>query len=182
VRRHLDSVLAVAATAVGDELEVELADDERSRVVVVDHRRFSSETRRNESREPRIAHRRPAREASCRRRDQAPVIDGLVLVSLLFTFRPMVRSRQWLRSRSKARGKMHGRRVLTETATEQTKLPELDPIAIEIYGWRIEQLLRAGYSDSLAQQLADSRDVDLHLACDLLARGCPEQIAYAILS
>ena len=70
------------------------------------------------------------------------------------------------------------RRTLADT-TAYT--PELDSEAIEIYGWRVEQLQRAGYSDAVAHKLADDAEVDLHLACDLLHRGCPEQTAYAIL-
>jgi hypothetical protein len=70
-------------------------------------------------------------------------------------------------------------RALAEITTQA---PELDPEAIEIYGWRVEQLQRAGYSDSVAHELADDAEVDLHLACDLLHRGCPEQTAYAILA
>jgi hypothetical protein len=58
----------------------------------------------------------------------------------------------------------------------------LDPHTIQIYAWRVEQLERAGYSRSLAHELAENADVDLHLACRLLAQGCPEPTAHAILS
>ena len=44
-----------------------------------------------------------------------------------------------------------------------------------------EQLERAGYSGAFAHMLAENCEVDLHLACDLLSRGCTEQTAYSIL-
>ena len=50
------------------------------------------------------------------------------------------------------------------------------------YEWRLEQLERAGYKGTRAQELAARVDVDLNVACDLLAQGCPEETAFAILS
>lgn len=47
--------------------------------------------------------------------------------------------------------------------------------------WRAEELRRAGYSASAASRLAARPDVDLHLAIELLGRGCPEQLALEIL-
>ena len=52
----------------------------------------------------------------------------------------------------------------------------------ETYRWRLDQLVRAGYDESRAQELAASGEVNLHVACDLLARGCPEATAFAILA
>jgi hypothetical protein len=52
----------------------------------------------------------------------------------------------------------------------------------ELYEWRLEQLVRAGYRSLHAHELASRADVDLHLACDLLERGCPEETAFAILA
>jgi hypothetical protein len=46
----------------------------------------------------------------------------------------------------------------------------------------MEQLLGAGYSHLRADALADDPGVDLHVACDLLARGCDEQVAFRILT
>jgi hypothetical protein len=71
--------------------------------------------------------------------------------------------------------------LLTEIAEEETDLAPLDPRAVEIYCWRVEQLERAGYSGGFAHILAENNYIDLHLACDLITRGCPEQTAYAIL-
>ncbi|HEY4348959.1 MAG TPA: hypothetical protein VGM80_15385 [Gaiellaceae bacterium] len=53
---------------------------------------------------------------------------------------------------------------------------------IEIYCWRMEQLLNAGYAHVLADALATDLRVDLHRACDLLAYGCPQAVAYRIVS
>jgi hypothetical protein len=47
--------------------------------------------------------------------------------------------------------------------------------------WRAEELRRAGYSASAASRLAARADVDLHVAIELLGRGCPEQLALEIL-
>lgn len=65
---------------------------------------------------------------------------------------------------------------LMSTYTE-TRLDELT----EILSWRYESLLDAGYPDREALLLATRDDVDLHLACDLLARGCPARTAVQIL-
>jgi hypothetical protein len=51
----------------------------------------------------------------------------------------------------------------------------------EIVAWRFEALLRAGYSADGAARLAVTREVDLHIALELLAHGCPESTAVRIL-
>lgn len=53
---------------------------------------------------------------------------------------------------------------------------------VDVYCWRLEELLRAGYSHEHASTLAEDTGVDLHLAGALIARGCNEQIAFAILA
>jgi hypothetical protein len=50
-----------------------------------------------------------------------------------------------------------------------------------VLGWRLEQLLLAGYDRRDAGQLARRTDVDLHQAVDLLGKGCPPKLAVAIL-
>lgn len=51
-----------------------------------------------------------------------------------------------------------------------------------VEAWRLEQLLQAGYSLPLAEQLAGRYDVDLRQAVDLvILRGCPPQLAGEIL-
>ncbi len=62
---------------------------------------------------------------------------------------------------------------------------ELEPESMEtidVYCWRMEQLLAAGFTRVLADALAADGGVDLHAACDLLAAGCPQAVAYRIVS
>lgn len=47
--------------------------------------------------------------------------------------------------------------------------------------WRAEELRRAGYTPAAAARVAARFDVDLHVAVELIARGCPEQLALEIL-
>lgn len=46
--------------------------------------------------------------------------------------------------------------------------------------WRFEELVRAGYEDEDAIELAFHLDVDLHLATSLVRRGCPSGTAVRI--
>jgi hypothetical protein len=57
-----------------------------------------------------------------------------------------------------------------------------DPTEKErIERWRAEELERAGYEPRAAGRLAVRHDVDLHLAIDLLQRGCSVDLALKIL-
>ena len=47
--------------------------------------------------------------------------------------------------------------------------------------WRAEALERAGYEPQVAAELAARLDIDLHLASDLLAAGCSQELALQIL-
>ena len=47
--------------------------------------------------------------------------------------------------------------------------------------WRFQQLLAAGWPEQQALMLAAHNDVELHLACDLLAKGCHLALAWEIL-
>jgi hypothetical protein len=47
--------------------------------------------------------------------------------------------------------------------------------------WRFDELVRAGYSREDAELLARNRDVDLHLATDLVRGGCPSGTAMRIV-
>jgi hypothetical protein len=47
--------------------------------------------------------------------------------------------------------------------------------------WRAHELERAGYDAGAAAELASRHDVDLHLAVELLERGCPPETALRIL-
>lgn len=50
-----------------------------------------------------------------------------------------------------------------------------------VISWRRDELARAGYEQRLALKLALRKHVDLHLAIDLLRRGCPPETALRIL-
>ncbi len=47
--------------------------------------------------------------------------------------------------------------------------------------WRAEELERAGFPTDVAAELAAEHYVDLHRALDLIARGCPHDLAARIL-
>ena len=63
--------------------------------------------------------------------------------------------------------------------------PEFNPAAEDDYDrlprWRCDELRRAGYDLKYALLLAVNSEVDLRLALDLPARGCPHQTALRIL-
>ena len=46
--------------------------------------------------------------------------------------------------------------------------------------WRFDELVRAGYEDEDAMELAFHLDVDLHLATNLVRRVCPSSTAVRI--
>jgi len=50
-----------------------------------------------------------------------------------------------------------------------------------VIGWRLCSLGDAGYGFDDALALAVQPEVDLHLAADLLRRGCPPETALRIL-
>lgn len=68
----------------------------------------------------------------------------------------------------------------TMTAAELQDL-DFDTEAERVLLWREEELERAGYGRGTARRLAESPYVDLHLATELLRRGCPEPTAVDIL-
>ena len=56
-----------------------------------------------------------------------------------------------------------------------------DDEAARVLRWRCDELRRAGYGVRDALLLAISVEVDLHVATDLLAHGCPSATAARIL-
>ena len=50
-----------------------------------------------------------------------------------------------------------------------------------VLDWRIEELLRAGFPELLALELAATIEVDLHTAIRLRNLGCPAETAARIL-
>jgi hypothetical protein len=53
--------------------------------------------------------------------------------------------------------------------------------SLEVLHWRYDSLVRAGYSERQALELAAEVDADLHLAVELVQRGCPPDTAIRIL-
>jgi hypothetical protein len=58
---------------------------------------------------------------------------------------------------------------------------QVETEAERIERWRATELERAGYEPLQAAELAARNDVDLHLAVNLLERGCPVETALRIL-
>ena len=50
-----------------------------------------------------------------------------------------------------------------------------------VEAWRAEQLELAGYGAAAAAELAARHEVDLHVAIEMLSRGCPPELALKIL-
>jgi hypothetical protein len=64
-------------------------------------------------------------------------------------------------------------------AAELHLLPQNERERVE--HWRAEELVRAGYHRVDALALAGRHDIDLHLAVELVDRGCPHELAIDIL-
>ena len=58
---------------------------------------------------------------------------------------------------------------------------QVDTEVERIEAWRAQELRRAGYDRRAAGAVAARHDVDLHLAVDLIRRGCPPDLALEIL-
>ena len=65
------------------------------------------------------------------------------------------------------------------TAAEAGLIEDTELDRIE--SWRTEELRRAGFDRKAARTVAARHDVDLHVAVDLLRRGCPPEVALQIL-
>jgi hypothetical protein len=50
-----------------------------------------------------------------------------------------------------------------------------------VFEWRLEELVRGGFPELIAIELAISSHVDLHAAVALRSRGCPPETAARIL-
>jgi hypothetical protein len=59
-----------------------------------------------------------------------------------------------------------------------TDLPSSE---LGVEDWRFKQLLSVGWPEQQALVLAANHNIDLHLACDLLAKGCDVDLAWQIL-
>ena len=58
---------------------------------------------------------------------------------------------------------------------------EIRDETVLVEAWRAEQLELAGYGAAAAAELAMRQDVDLHRAVEMLADGCPAELALKIL-
>jgi hypothetical protein len=65
-------------------------------------------------------------------------------------------------------------------AVDQELFPILDSGEAKTESWRFEVLARAGYPISLAELVARSR-ADLHVAVELLSKGCDPELAARIV-
>lgn len=63
---------------------------------------------------------------------------------------------------------------------ESTLLDAMKDERTLVEGWRLDELLRAGYPFDLATKLAVS-EADLHLAIDMIGQGCDFATAAEIL-
>ena len=57
----------------------------------------------------------------------------------------------------------------------------VDDERTQVEKWRIYVLSEAGYPLGIAQRLAMSFSVDLHVACEILKGGCSPEVAADIL-
>ena len=64
--------------------------------------------------------------------------------------------------------------MATAEANVRTELDQVEH-------WRAQELIRAGYPAESAAKLAARHDIDLHYAVELLASGCPADLALQIL-
>jgi hypothetical protein len=60
--------------------------------------------------------------------------------------------------------------------SETLEVSEMDAVR----RWRFDQLVRAGYEDEDATEIAFHLEVDLHLAANLVRGGCPSSTAVRI--
>ena len=84
-----------------------------------------------------------------------------------------------------------GAEAPSKSYTEVMQTQKASPASLEaavaarsddaVVRWRLIVLLRAGYVWDDAVELATETRVDLHFAAELLAKGCPSEIARQIL-
>jgi hypothetical protein len=72
--------------------------------------------------------------------------------------------------------------VIEQTAVVIASVAGAEDECDRIFRWRCTELRRAGYGIKDALLLALNTEIDLHLALELPARGCPHQTALRILA
>jgi hypothetical protein len=65
---------------------------------------------------------------------------------------------------------------MTAAQFDSLKTSEVDAVR----RWRFDELIRAGYDDEDAIELAFHLEVDLHMATSLVRQGCPSATAVRI--
>jgi hypothetical protein len=65
---------------------------------------------------------------------------------------------------------------MTAAQLDLIDVPEIDTVRL----WRLEELLRAGYDDVDATEIAFHTEIDLHWAASLVRRGCASKTAARI--
>lgn len=72
--------------------------------------------------------------------------------------------------------------MIEQTAIAIASMDAAEDERDRIFRWRCTELRRAGYGIKDALLLAVNIEIDLHLALELPARGCPHQTALRILA
>ena len=68
---------------------------------------------------------------------------------------------------------------MTAAELDALEAPEIESDSIRC--WRFEQLVRAGFNDEDATEIAFHLDIDLHYATRLVRQGCPSSTALKIV-
>ena len=66
--------------------------------------------------------------------------------------------------------------------TVEGRLDNRRDVSDEVAAWRCDVLLRAGFSATLADELAHDARLSLHDVLELVDRGCPPHLAARILA
>ena len=81
-----------------------------------------------------------------------------------------------------SRGTLAGLREADDPVMSvELELPDLHNESELVFEWRLTELMRAGFPEQLALELAVTSHVDLHAAIELRSRGCPPETAARIL-
>ena len=64
---------------------------------------------------------------------------------------------------------------------DEAEFETVDEREVEVFRWRLDELLGAGYAINDALTLTAMCEVDLHVAIELPRRGCPHATAVRIL-
>lgn len=65
--------------------------------------------------------------------------------------------------------------------SEVSEIAEVETERSKVESWRLHVLIEAGYPLSLAERMAASETVDLHLAVEMVGNGCGHETAAEIL-